>query len=306
MNDSMKELEKKIKNSWQTLDLTEGAQQAILYNIKMHQSSKISHSIVKRYRVAYVLSLITALLIAFIVVTPMFYKHQSVGPKPTVQKDPTVNEAHPPNVQEEPKPEFFFPQKFPDKDSVFIDENRGWKIIHGEKGGMFKEAVSISETQDGGKTWKNNFNIDGLDNSDFFTGYKMGITFINNKRGWISIFVDPDPKSPYLLLTNDGGKTWEKQYLPILDEFNQELRQITRPIFFSGSDGLIPIITYEGDSRKLLYMEVTDDAGRTWTPITEQSSGNLTWDFSDPKKGTVTFKNHTWVTPDLGETWHSQ
>lgn len=306
MNNSIRELEKKIKNSWPIHDLSEAAQQAILYNIKMHQNSRNKHRKVKRYRIAYGLSLVAVMFVAFILIKPMFDKHQSVGPKPTIQKDPKVNEAHPPKVHEETKSEFFFPQKFPDKDTVYITDKIGWKIIHGESGGMSKEAVSISKTQDGGKSWEAIFNIDGQKNSYFLTGSKSGITFINNKQGWISIFVGPDPKSPYLLQTSDGGKTWVKQYLPIPDQFDHEPRQITRPIFFSSSDGLIPIISEGTDKNLSIYMEVTHDAGKTWTPVNEQSSGNLTWDFSDPHNGKVMYKDKTWVTSDLGETWQSK
>lgn len=307
MNDSMKELEKRIKNSWETIDLSEAAQQAILYNIKMHQNTGLNKfRKVKLYSVLYGLGLAAVMFVTFILINPLLHKHQNVQPNPTVQKDPVVNEAHPPKVKEALKPEYYFPQRFTDKDTVFINDNMGWKIVHGEAGGMHKEAASIFQTKDGGKTWENIFNIDGQKNSNLLSGYKMGITFINNKQGWISIVLDPDPKSPYLIKTTDGGKTWSIQYLPIPNQFDQELRQITRPVFFSSTDGMVPIVSEIGGTGKLLYMEITHDAGKTWIPIVEQSSGNLSWDFSDPHNGKVTYKNKKWETPDLGETWQSK
>lgn len=308
MNDSMKELEKKIKNGWPAFNLSEASQQAILLNIKMHQRSRSNKfGWARKFKISYGLSIVAVILVAFVLVSPILHKkhNDSVQPNLTVQKDPTIKGAHPPKVKEETKTEFYFPQKFTDKDSVFIDENIGWKIDNRETGGMSRESVSISKTIDGGKTWMSVTNINGQENNNLLTGYKRGITFINKMQGWISIFVDPDPKSPYLLQTKDGGKNWTKQYLPIPEQFNQEPRQITRPVFFSNSDGIIPIISFDTDS-KLLYMEVTHDSGKTWTPVTEQSSQNLTWDFSDSHNGMVTYNNKTWVTPDLGETWDSQ
>jgi len=308
MNDSIKELEKRIKNSWPVHDLSEAAQQSILYNIKMHQNSRNKQSKVKRYRVAYGLSLVAVMLVAFILIKPMFDKHQSVGPKPTIQKEPVVNEAHPPKVKKEVKSEYYFPQWFnSNNNTVYINNNIGWAMIK-EDHATHSEAVKILFTVNHGDEWKTISRINGDENSSLLGGTKVGITFNNKKHGWISIRNDADPEAPYLLESTDGGKKWRKQLLPIPDQYKDMPRDITKPVFFSSSDGIVPIIEVASSPQesKLLYMIVTHDSGKTWTAVTEQSSGNLSWDFRDPSHGKVIFNKKTWITPDLGGNWHSQ
>jgi len=307
MNDSMEELEKRIKKSWKTIDLTEGAQQSILYNIKMRRSSRRNnYSFFKRYKVAYSLSIAAVMVVAFILIAPMIQKHQNSQPNPIVKKGSNINNAHPPKVKEEVKSKYYFPQRF-NSNTVYIDNNIGWTIIK-EDQAAHSESVNILFTTNHGDEWKTISHINGQENSSVLGGNKVGITFINKKHGWISIRNDADPVAPYLLESIDGGKKWRKQLLPVPDPFKDTARDITKPVFFSESDGIVPIIEFASSVQesKLLYMVVTHDSGKTWAAVTKPISDNLSWDFSDPKHGKVYFNHKTWVTPDLGENWHAQ
>jgi len=69
---------------------------------------------------------------------------------------------------------------------------------------------------------------------------KEGISFLNDLRGWVT---GQSRAMGYAMLyiTNDGGKTWNHQDLPIPEEYKHSLITIKAPVFFNDKDGILPV-----------------------------------------------------------------
>lgn len=85
----------------------------------------------------------------------------------------------------------------------FLDQKRGWAVTIGD---------AILYTNDGGKTWTENFKIDDAHKAElkFFKGKVAelrDVFFINEVRGWVV----GKGKNSIILHTTDGGLTWTYQ-----------------------------------------------------------------------------------------------
>ena len=99
----------------------------------------------------------------------------------------------------------------------FINDAHGF-VLSGQPSGMFKHAVELYQTTDGGLTWTlqytNNPLVPGAGTSLPFGGNKTGMRFRDTLRGWVS-GKSPLTGSPYLYKTVDGGLNWTQQTLPL-------------------------------------------------------------------------------------------
>ena len=96
----------------------------------------------------------------------------------------------------------------------------------------FFSVLLVSE--DGGKTW-----------AEPFARHRFGvidqIQFIDFQNGWVSgQLLQPTPKDPFFLLTNDGGKTWRR-----------------RPLFDDGRAGAIEQFHFDSKSNGALVLDRT-------------------------------------------------
>ena len=115
-------------------------------------------------------------------------------------------------------------------------------------------ASVLLASDDGGKTWREpheRIRLAGLDR----------IQFIDFENGWVGGEVQhPLPRDPFLLVTSDGGKTWQAHAIFAEPQFGS----ITQFAFSSPANGSLVIDRGRtGESGRYELYE-TPNAGETW------------------------------------------
>lgn len=169
---------------------------------------------------------------------------------------------------------------------VYLSPSIGFQITN-LGGGMSNFEYEFSKTTDGGKTWTK------ISKSHY--SHVSGVSFINDKTGYLINNSPAYSIMPDLFVTHDGGATWNEQKLPIPSAYKNYYRSSNYPIFFSPKVGFIPVYGQSmkvSSSTQFLYMLVTTDGGASWTTDTNNQGGGLTWKVSGQKlsvsKGTQT------------------
>jgi photosystem II stability/assembly factor-like uncharacterized protein len=114
-----------------------------------------------------------------------------------------------------------------------------------------------------------------------------------------------------LYVTHDGGHTWNKQSIPLVDtDPTAQLNYETTPPVFFGNTGFLPV-TASGmfsagaaAATTVMYIYKTTDAGTTWTVIKPQHAfgdSNAAGLASDTLY--IADVNHAWATDAIGRVW---
>ncbi len=119
----------------------------------------------------------------------------------------TVNKGQDWDIIYEGKNQFFGIHEI-----FFINNSIGWAV-----GEMPSQKYGIIKTSNGGKTWQE----DSLPELTYRLGPNrqasiiFSIDFINDTLGWLTCTDDQSSRNQhgYILITTDGGKTWEQQHL---------------------------------------------------------------------------------------------
>ena len=186
----------------------------------------------------------------------------------------------------------------------FLDVDHGWMMVH-QGVAMSSERVTLLRTADGGATWMAAA-VAGPDDDSHgvpFGGDKTGIGFRDKDRGWLTGF-EPVPGRAYLYRTDDAGRTWKKQDLPVPAAFREAMLTTYPPLFFSASDGLLPVIVAGEQESRVFY--ITGDGGATWTaasPVPSTVDNRSAWSFPDLQHGYALAGGKLYRTTDGGETW---
>lgn len=203
----------------------------------------------------------------------------------------------------------------------FINPKRGWLLITPEHG-MSSRPGELYQTSDGGKTWSK---VAGsatlgpaLENGLPFSG---PFSFRDTRTGWVggqqgAAF---DPVHP-LYMTQDGGRTWRPQELPLPSERAGGKLDVTAPpVFFpaGGQDGVLPTIfvpeSYRASDYATLFY-TTGDGGRTWreqgllpaTGPTSFATATSWWAWRDEPNASglaAPVRGQLYRTIDGGENW---
>ena len=148
---------------------------------------------------------------------------------------------------------------------TFVDEENGW-LFAGEPAGMHKVPTTVYRTNDGGSNWQISYADQPGETGELFSGYKSDFVFWDANSGLAGV------SSPYVLpeivITSDGGITWEHRFLPAPDPYAEDE---IGDCDVSGSpqgfpDGAV-ILVYNCwiDNQLHRYLYRSTDGGETWS-----------------------------------------
>jgi len=193
----------------------------------------------------------------------------------------------------------------------FINTRDGWLLFG--VGALGSMEVDIYRSTDAGATWiKVASTTDGNERSGLpFAGNKTGMTFLNTTRGWVTGAILTDDWM-YLYMTDDGGRTWRQQRLPLPPQVTPHWNDWTMPpTFFTARDGILPVFyairsAANRDTAPVIVVYVTHDGGTTWadtTPVPITLGNRFSTSFADVDHGWVTDGDALYVTTDGGGRW---
>jgi photosystem II stability/assembly factor-like uncharacterized protein len=195
------------------------------------------------------------------------------------------------------------PVPFLDGQMIFIDQV-GYFLETIQTGSKTMSAT-LFNSNDNGLTWNNIFPGANQDPGSSLpeTGIKTGFSFISIDRGWLT--VASQPQKVLLYNTENGGRNWAPQEIPIPENITSLVTTSLPPVFFTGNndEGLLPVdfVSMDTGARNRVFY-FTSDSGVTWSPGASIVDGE-TYTFLDPKTGWVWGKRGLYFTSDSAQTW---
>ena len=141
----------------------------------------------------------------------------------------------------------------------FIDMNHGWLIYNDST--SFAPGAGFSgvllQTSDGGAHWTALPNLPAVAAQRRFF-QNTSLHFVNTHTGWYVGW--NDQISQHLYITQDGGRSWSEQTVPVPASESAQSKYIAVPSFLGANRGILPITTADGR----VFVDVSDDGGLTW------------------------------------------
>jgi photosystem II stability/assembly factor-like uncharacterized protein len=177
------------------------------------------------------------------------------------------------------------------------------------------EHVDLFRSTDGGQTWSTVARAGSLPKILPLVGVKSGMGWASATTGWVvGGFGSEDVENTvWLYRTQDGGVSWHPQSLPLPFKQSPLALQTQPPVFFSATEGLLPVIFYNVHKRQFIIKDIgfavyaTHDGGATWSRSTllSMTGSAWPWDFLTMQQGWVVGANDTTLdeTSDGGQHW---
>jgi photosystem II stability/assembly factor-like uncharacterized protein len=151
----------------------------------------------------------------------------------------------------------------------FVDPQVGWLMLgHGAAAGS--APVSIYQTRDGGRNWQRILEMLSAQSGSVDTCCQSGMLFFDDSSGVITTSSGPDPY-PHVNWSQDGGKSWQRQDLPLPDRVSQDAACGTHSPRISQTTSLYVIMECQvpdaASSNWLNYLYHTDNYGQTWESV---------------------------------------
>ncbi|MPM25565.1 hypothetical protein SDC9_72061 [bioreactor metagenome] len=143
----------------------------------------------------------------------------------------------------------------------FSTPDDGYLVV-GNFHGMGYEDHFVYLTCDGGKTWVQTGNPNGL-----YARVLTGASFANDQIGFLCYRFETADFSPAICRTTDGGLTYEKLSLKLPPEFDAYISKTPLSPVFTGAHGLLPVVCRMNDAAGTtvtVYFS-SKDFGRTWS-----------------------------------------
>jgi photosystem II stability/assembly factor-like uncharacterized protein len=114
------------------------------------------------------------------------------------------------------------------------------------------------------------------------------MSFASAKVGVItSLSSVVDDRAMSILVTHDGGVSWQRQRLPLTASKTQCPCYVDRPVFLGSTHGFLVVWSAAGPVGAPLigHLLVTSDGGGSWSPRTLPAEAQIDIGFSDPLHG---------------------
>jgi photosystem II stability/assembly factor-like uncharacterized protein len=185
----------------------------------------------------------------------------------------------------------------------FVNAQDGWVLAGFGGVAAGSQAVDLFRTTDGGQTWSTVARAGSPPDTIPTVGLKSGMGWASATTGWITGCICAAENTVYLYRTQDGGVSWQPQSLPLPSL--QAVITTQPPVFFSATQGLLPVTFFNGKAGNSLAVYATHDGGATWSSSTLLSAAGSTWDFLTMQQGWVVGANGTTLdeTSDGGQHW---
>ncbi len=176
----------------------------------------------------------------------------------------------------------------------FPNASDGWASVNLLSGSAFAHT-DLFETTNAGSTWSLETQINGAAGP---------VEFITPTAG----FAGNTPGMNQLLMTIDGGKSWNQVALPIPAGMQaQQILAPGLPIFTDHEHGFM-YVAFEkkvGHGPLVPYMDETQDGGLTWTQVALPSASNqpIVWSVVSPTNWFLVSSDSVMHTTDGGNTW---
>lgn len=172
----------------------------------------------------------------------------------------------------------------------FIDPTHGWLLVPGLVAGspLADPATStqfelLYRTTDGGAHWQQLSHTTSLPGACAWDT----IAFSSLATGWMTDFC-PSGSGPGLLLSRDGGVTWNAQSPPVPAGEVSDVPDVTQigstldfsPVFLDSSHGFLAV-----GALPSVTLLATSDGGRTWSLLPLPGTVQIAVDFVDPAHG---------------------
>jgi photosystem II stability/assembly factor-like uncharacterized protein len=196
-----------------------------------------------------------------------------------------------------------FETPFSAGDLEFVDENNGW--IMADIGiGAGSMAVSVFQTNNGGRTWSRMFtndpNFEGAGESLPLGGIKVMLRVLDMQRAWIGGVIYSSG-SAYLFRTGDGGRTWSGASIVLPEEAHNSEIAVEQLRFASPTEGFLALRMTSANMQTILYR--TDDGGETWELLPTRLPGGGFLEILSAQEIVFYSGGRFHVTKDAGETF---
>lgn len=187
----------------------------------------------------------------------------------------------------------------------FINAQDGWLLASFGGSGAGSQAVVLYRSTDGGQTWSFVARAGYPGGTIPLVGFKSGMSWLSTSTGWITGAINAAQNFVYLYRTQDGGVTWQQQSLPLPS--GQAVVTMYPPVFFSATEGLLPVTFNTPPQGVGLIVYATHDGGATWSSSTLLPNIGTTWnrDLLTMQQGWVVAASGSTLdeTNDGGQHW---